>query len=322
LKNILLTTLLTTLLASGSLGQDVSIGFSSIGDYGGAHLPVYSIDSLWQYGIPTKPEFDFSLASGPYQFCTDTMNYIQDTGRWEMYFGVSRDTLDFINNCLFVAGFECYAAKYNGVPDSTGLLIEVSPDNLHWYNLLDNDDEAAYIEHMGIACGFDNSSGIDTVGYLDGEPVWVNGDGWLDYFQFGLYHAWTVQAAGSVKQAHLRMTYISKTKTPHAGIAFVSPTMFFGVWCEGIGIGDMEGTFEPKLYPNPVTNSSILEIPQNVELPLDIMISDPTGRVIFNRKLYSRVFQLNKAQLGQGVYMYFLKGKKGDHAKGKFVVKI
>src|SRR6056297_183096 len=99
MKQILLTVFLTAIFASGTLGQSVELGFRADGVVGGTP-PVYTMDSLWQFGIPNKPEFILDSSSlGPYRLCTDTSEYIRDTGRWEMYFGVSRDTLDFINNC-------------------------------------------------------------------------------------------------------------------------------------------------------------------------------------------------------------------------------
>jgi hypothetical protein len=161
---------------------------------------------------------------------------------------------------------------------------------------------------------------LDSTSYISNVPVWTPKNTWQNGLGLYVWHDWTYADAGSVHEMHMKLSYISKTKTPHLGVAFSGLSVAFAVWCEGLGIGDMEGTFEPRLYPNPVTNSSILEIPQDIELPLNLMISDPTGRVIFNQKIYSREFKLSEAQLGNGVYMYFLKGKKGDHAKGKFVV--
>ena len=172
MKHILLTTFLTAIFATGTLGQSVILGFSADGFVGGTP-PVYSMDSLWQFGIPDKPEFEYSRGSwGPYRLCTDTSENISDTGRWEMYFGVSRDTLDFINNCIHQSRFAGFNATFSGVPDSTGLLIEVSPDSIHWYNLLDEEDETEYNKFTGISTDFDYTSWPDSVGYLDGEPVW------------------------------------------------------------------------------------------------------------------------------------------------------
>ena len=162
---------------------------------------------------------------------------------------------------------------------------------------------------------------LDSTSFINNIAVWAPKDTWQNGTGVIVGHEWSLADAGAVQEMHIKISYISKTKTPHLGVAFSGLSIDFAVWCEGIGIGDMEGTFEPRLYPNPVTNSSILEIPQDIELPLNLMISDPTGKVIFNQKLYSQKFQLIDAQLGQGVYMYFLKGEKGNHAKGKFIVK-
>jgi len=66
MKQILLTVFLTAIFASGTLAQSVILGFGSNGDVGGTP-PVYSMDSLWQFGIPTKPEFEWQEGSwAPY----------------------------------------------------------------------------------------------------------------------------------------------------------------------------------------------------------------------------------------------------------------
>lgn len=322
MKNILLTTFLTAIFASGALGQSVSIGFSSTGDFGGNHTPVYSMDSLWQFGIPTKPEFEWQEGSwGPYKLCTDTTEYIADTGRWEMYFGVSRDTLDFINNCLYWVYFNTFKAKFSGVPDSTGLLIEVSPDSVHWYNLLDSEDEAAYIAHTGIASGFDSQWWIDTVGYLDGEPVWFPNSEWIDQFNVHLSHDWTLEDAGSVMESHLRLTYISKTTTPHAGIAFVSPEIFFYIWCEGLGIEETRGNLQAKLYPNPVTVCSKFELPENTQYPVHLTIMDPAGRVLYRHtERQQQIIPFPRINLGEGVYIYSIVDAGRNFLSGKFII--
>jgi len=317
MKQILLTVFLTAIFASGTLAQSVILGFGSNGDVGGTP-PVYSMDSLWQFGIPTKPEFEWQEGSwGPYKLCTDTSEYIQDTGRWEMYFGVSRDTLDFINNCVFMSQFSTLKAKFSGVPDSTGLLIEVSPDSVHWYNLLDSEDEAAYIAHTGIASDFYNQ--IDSTGNLDGEPVWLPQADW-DGFNIRLEHDWTWEDAGSVMESHMRITYISKTTTSHAGIAFVSPEIFLWVWCEGIGIDETRGELQAKLYPNPVTECSKFELPNNTQFPINLTIMDPNGRILHRQTVQEgKTIPFPRINLGEGIYMYSLVDAGKKFLSGKFI---
>lgn len=321
MKNILLATFLTAIFASGALGQSVILGFRADGVSGGTP-PVYSMDSLWQFGIPTKSEFEWESTVGPYRLCTDTSEYIRDTGRWEMCFGVSRDTLDFINNCLFGVVFDCFNAKYDGIPDSTGLLVEVSPDSVHWYNLLDSEDEAAYVAQTGISSGFANQPWIiDTVGYLDGEPVWVNGDEWVDELYFGLHHDWTLEDAGSVMEAHFRLTYISKTTTPHAGIAFVSPQIRFIVWCEGIGIDETRGELQANLYPNPVTACSTFDLPTNTQYPVRLTIMDPNGRILHRQtELQAKTIPFPRISIYEGIYMYSIIDAAGNYLTGSFIV--
>jgi hypothetical protein len=313
---------ITLLFSNIGFSQEVSLVFSRVyGAIEGINMPTYSIDSLWQLGIPDKQEFQSPYGNDmPYVLCTDTLNYVSDTGKWEMYFGVNRDTLDFLNNCIYFSSIYAAYTKFGGVPDSTGILLEVSPDNERWFNILSENAEEEYIQFSGFNSEF-RFGDLDSISFINSTPVWTPKSSWQNARGYSVWHNWSYEDAGSVHEMHMKISYVSNTFTPHLGVAFSGLGIDFAVWCEGIGIGDMEGTFEPNLYPNPVTSSSILEIPQDIELPLNLMISDPTGRVIYNEKLISRKFQLKKAQLGQGVYMYFLKGEQGNHAKGKFIVK-
>jgi len=213
-----------------------------------------------------------------------------------------------------------HSAIFSGIPDSTGLLIEVSPDSVHWYNLLDMEDEAAYIDFTGISTDFGTQAWIDSVGYLDGKPVWFPQSEWVDQFAVELYHDWTLQDAGSVMQTHLRLTYISKTSTPHAGIAFLSPEIFFWVWCEGIGIEETRGKLQANLYPNPVTECSKFELPNNTQFPINLTIMDPNGRILHQQIVQEgNTIPFPRINLGEGIYMYSLVDAGKKFLSGKFI---
>jgi len=187
-------------------------------------------------------------------------------------------------------------------------------------NLLDMEDEAAYIDFTGISTDFGTQAWIDSVGYLDGKPVWFPQSEWVDQFAVELYHDWTLQDAGSVMQTHLRLTYISKTSTPHAGIAFLSPEIFFWVWCEGIGIEETRGKLQANLYPNPVTECSKFELPNNTQFPINLTIMDPNGRILHQQIVQEgNTIPFPRINLGEGIYMYSLVDAGKKFLSGKFI---
>jgi hypothetical protein len=112
MKKVLIL-LITLLFSNIGFSQEVEINFSAAGgEIDGVHLPTYYIDSIWHLGIPDKLEFQSPYGNDyPYLLCTDTLNYVSDTGRWEMYFGVNRDTLDFFNNCIHFASMGAAMTK-------------------------------------------------------------------------------------------------------------------------------------------------------------------------------------------------------------------
>ena len=220
-----------------------------------------------------------------------------------------------------MSSFSTHSAIFSGIPDSTGLLIEVSPDSVHWYNLLDREDEAAYIDFTGISTDFGTQAWIDSVGYLDSEPVWFPQSVWIDQFHVRLGHSWTLEDAGSVMESHLRITYISKTTTPHAGIAFLQPDIFFWVWCEGIGIEETRGELQANLYPNPVTECSKFELPDNTQLPVNLTIMDPNGRILHRQTVQEgNTIPFPRLNLGEGIYMFSIVDAAGQFSAGSFIM--
>jgi len=240
-----------------------------------------------------------------------------------MYFGINRDTFDVVNNCIAMTSFGFDRVAFYGVAGSTGLLFEVSPNGVDWYNLLSPDDEVAYRQATGFASSFTRTAVFDTVAYLDGVPVFppINGKVGEMLESINLWHAWTWVDAGSVVQSHLRVTYISKTVTPHAGVSFRDAEVNFWTFCEGLQIGETQGVLDVRLYPNPVKSHSVFELPANVSYPVQLTILDPSGRVLHQQTEHgSPTICMPSVLKHTGVYHYSIVDAQHQWQSGSFVL--
>jgi len=74
-----------------------------------------------------------------------------------------------------------------------------------------------------------------------------------------------------------------------------------------------------KLSPNPVTNSSIIQLPVESEIQL-IKIFDVFGRLVKNEKLHSDYVTINAEEYISGIYFYQLFSKEKMVKTDKFLV--
>jgi hypothetical protein len=292
--------------------------FSADGVIYGTNKPTYTLDSLWQFGTTSKDVFqdDEMIFGGPYKLCTDTLNMICDTGRWEMYFGVHRDTLSFLNNCIEYLEFRT-AVKYKGVMDSTGILIEVSPDNNKWFNALSDDEIINFHQYSGYKIQID--ANIDSVGSIEGMPVWIPANDW-EAHQYIYIDFEEVEDLINIRQLHFKLSYISKTFTPHAGVAFAYPSIFIPVYAEWINIEEQSNNNKVVLYPNPINENSKFILPDDISFPVKLTIVDLSGKVMHKSMEHKGYIKFPRINLENGVYFYNIKNTKGYITSGNILI--
>jgi hypothetical protein len=303
--------------------QQCDVLFHDSGIIYGTHKPNYSMDNIWQFGTTSKAAFqgEFEFVDGPFRMCTDTLYSINDTGRWEMYFGIDRDTMDFYNRCIEEVEFRAYKMKFEGVKDSTGLLLEVSPDSIRWFNVLSQEDVDEYhIYTGGRNLNISTSVFFDSIILLDGAPVWVPKPFWTESPGLYIRPDYTLSDAASLREMHFRLTYISKTFTEHAGVVMISPRLRIPVFCEFIDIEEKGNYGEITIYPNPVNECSIFQLSDKISFPVQLTIADPTGRILHKSKEHTKTIPVPELNLGTGLYLFSIKDANGYTTSGNFLV--
>jgi len=58
-----------------------------------------------------------------------------------------------------------------------------------------------------------------------------------------------------------------------------------------------------KLYPNPLSNYSIVALPYNPVKPYIVSVFDLTGKTVYNQTVYSDEFLLDRGNMKEGVYV-------------------
>ncbi|MGH1338205.1 MAG: DUF7619 domain-containing protein [Aureispira sp.] len=88
-----------------------------------------------------------------------------------------------------------------------------------------------------------------------------------------------------------------------------------------IGTDVLEESIALKIYPNPFTHSTTLEINGPTHEVLEVVLYDVTGRIVDRVVGQGNQVQINRKQLIKGLYFYELKGDGQRLATGKVVVK-
>jgi hypothetical protein len=215
---------------------------------------------------------------------------------------------------LFIIDF-----KNLGVPDSTGLLIELSWDSINWYNMADSIQVYELFDATGP--NIENPfpiplpNEIDTL--IDGRVVFGVCDtcNWNSR-EFALKtEDYTTEL---VPQFHVRVTYINYATqlTLGVGIGWYDASAFYT--CEP-AIHERDGDLDVRLYPNPIDQSSIFELPASTSFPVQLTITDSNGKVIVDESSCRNIIPLQQFNLGEGVYLYRIVDKKGAFSQGKMI---
>jgi hypothetical protein len=295
------------------------INFNQNGTIYSTNSPTYYFDSLWQFGTTSKEAFqeDLPNVDGAYKLCTDTLNPISDTGRWEMYFGIDRDTLDFFNQCIEKVEFRAFQIRFKGIKDSTGLLVEISPDSIKWFNVLSDDEIINFHQYSGYKIQID--ANIDSVGSIEGMPVWIPANDW-EAHQYIYIDFEEVEDLINIRQLHFKLSYISKTFTPHAGVAFAYPSIFIPVYAEWINIEEQSNNNKVVLYPNPINENSKFILPDDISFPVKLTIVDLSGKVMHKSMEHKGYIKFPRINLENGVYFYNIKNTKGYITSGNILI--
>jgi hypothetical protein len=86
-------------------------------------------------------------------------------------------------------------------------------------------------------------------------------------------------------------------------------------------IHERDGDLDVRLYPNPIDQSSIFELPANTSFPVQLTITDSNGKVIVDESSCKNIIPLHQFNLGEGVYLYRIVDNKGAYSQGKMITK-
>ncbi|HKK59821.1 MAG TPA: T9SS type A sorting domain-containing protein [Salinivirga sp.] len=280
-----------------------------------------NMDTSWECGYSTLPDFENELI-----IAQDLDDSIQGPDQHTISISLSHDYSNYNTNCLWDAAF-VLDYKLIGASDSTGILCEVSWDSLEWYNIADSSHLAGFFQAKPVDWYWETLDQYFhdslTKTLFTGEKVF-SATNTVHEIGISLGAEYTYDGVGALDQFHTRLTFLNYGTNAVPGLAITEYGVYGMYWCEYLGINETEGNLDVKLYPNPVTECSRLELPKSTGFPAKIMITDPTGRIIYqNNQINSYEFLMNHVPLREGVYMYFIQDQDQDqqHSKGKFIVK-
>ena len=75
-----------------------------------------------------------------------------------------------------------------------------------------------------------------------------------------------------------------------------------------------------SFFPNPMFDRSVLSLGNYYNTNMNFVLTDVTGKIIFEKRLYSANFVLTKNDIAKGFYLYRIYDKYGLNIAGKILV--
>ena len=78
------------------------------------------------------------------------------------------------------------------------------------------------------------------------------------------------------------------------------------------GVEEIESDFRAKIYPNPFTDKTTIELTGEIELGTMLILTDITGRTIYSKPVTSILITLDSDVIGKGLFLLSLEDKSGN----------
>ncbi len=172
--------------------------------------------------------------------------------------------------------------------------------------------------YKGPPAGFGNAADLE-------YGVGIDSAGTTDTLVLGTITApvgdvWMLQT-GSIPPGHGGSTYIWIGARRPSIITDSAITFIDNFSANPVEISQVENAKKIKLYPNPMSNTSVLTLDNSIVLPCEVNVCDVTGRNIHSyNSVQTKNITIRKNDLINGLYFVKVRGHDGKEYVTKLVV--
>ncbi len=264
-------------------------------------------ENIWQIGEPYKASFDTAYST-PNAIMTDTLNpypvnnhstfeYLITKPEWAKDRCLSAISIQFIHlfdtDTLKDGGY--IDISYNKGETWTNIIDDTKPYSLHTYFLYDNSDTLT-----------DNKRGF-------------SGNSINEWNESGISVTFKEEDAIEIDSVIIRFNFISDDIN-NSKVGWIIDNIRSEIYdfCN-IGISDPEDELETFVYPNPVTDISIIELPE-INKKYKVHIYNIQGQEVYNC-VSNDFIEINQNDFNAGIYFYKITNSEDKINTGKFIVK-
>lgn len=264
-------------------------------------------ENIWQVGKTYKAAFDTAY-SVPNAIMTDTLNpypinnhssfeYLITKPEWAKDRCISSIILNFIH-------------LYNTDTLKDGGYIDISYDRGEtWANVIDDTKPTDLFTYFF----YDQS---DT---LTENNRGFSGNSTNKWNESGISWQFNDETASEIDSVIIRFNIISDDIDNNKA-GWIIDNIYFLIedYCT-IGINDVENEYRSFVYPNPVSDISILELPDN-DFNYYVQMFNIQGKEVFSC-ISRNSIEINQNDFNSGIYFYKISNFKNHIFTGKFIVK-
>ena len=199
--------------------------------------------------------------------------------------------------------------KYDTDSLRDGGYIDVSYDNgVNWLNVYNESDaDSKFYQNL----------------YTEDDTI-INGDFAFsgnyvkDWKYSGVEWYWENEQASVLDSILIRFNFMSdEVAESKSGWIIDNIYVLIEDYCTD-GIDNMDKNYGSLVYPNPVKDMSILELPDNNSI-YQIRIFNIQGQQVFNC-LAQESLEIHRLDFKPGIYIYLINNDKNKIFKGKFII--
>lgn len=262
-------------------------------------------ENVWQIGKPHKAIFDTAY-SVPNAIITDTLNPYPPNNHSSFQFLITKPEWAQ-NRCMSLL----YLYFHHKIETDTlqdGGFIDVSYDNgITWDNVL-NQNDASDKSYQNFYSENDTIKGGEFA--FSGEYI-------KTWEYSGVEWYWDDEEASEIDSITIRFNFKSDDLDNNkAGWMIDNIYLLIEDYCT-IGIDGIKKEHENFIYPNPVRDVSLLELPDNDTYKIQIF--NIQGLKVFGCKA-NKSIEIYKDDFQPGIYIYYLTSPEGKTYSGKFII--
>ena len=279
------------------------------------------LDTLWCAGTPNKSEWniDYLLISLPKVLITDSINSYPTNIHSVMEFHIEKPEWTQLygfcwSNLIFGFSFAC-----NTDTLKDGFYLEISFDGGNSFVNVMNEDAVLNTENGPDEIGMTNFSQSSVLrdsipgysGLIYNSDEWIQGENVYSYMESLSFEYWWDNVNGHiVDEAIVRLHFISDSiDSGKQGVMIDNVIIDVVEWCNYIGISDDSNVCDAKIYPNPISDNSILRFRNDESLITEIIIYSSMGKEVYRYKTTNNEFNLGNIDFASGVYTAIILNK-------------